>query len=95
MSLIKQFFVPPLVSNPWEKRTQLGGAAMSNDLTYYGYRIVSDVREVPGTRTWMGKAAVVQPADAFGIERVHPIFADACFITEKAASDYLIAEAKK
>lgn len=68
---------------------------MSDDLTYCGYRIVCDVREVPGMRTWMGKAAVVQPADEFGIERIHSIFADACFTTEKAVSDYLIAQAKK
>jgi len=68
---------------------------MSDDLTLCGYRIVCDAREVPGTRIWIGKAAVVQPADAFGIERVHSIFADACFTTEEAASDYLIAEAKK
>lgn len=68
---------------------------MSDDLTLRGYRIVCDVREGPGMRTWMGKAAVVQPADEFGIERVHHIFADACFTTEKAAFDYLIADAKK
>jgi len=68
---------------------------MSDDFTLCGYRIVCDVREVPGTRIWTGKAAVVQPADASAIERIHPLFADACFTTEKAASDYLIAQAKK
>lgn len=68
---------------------------MSDDLTYCGYRIVYDVREVPGTRIWTGKAAVVQPADAYGIERVHPIFASRSFIGENSASGYLIAEAKK
>ena len=48
---------------------------MSDDLRYRGYRIVSDVREVLGTRTWLGKVAGVQPADESGIERVHGIFA--------------------
>lgn len=47
---------------------------MSDDLTLCGYRIVCDVRKVAGTPIWMGKAAVVEPADAFGIERVHHIF---------------------
>lgn len=68
---------------------------MSDDLTLCGYRIVCDVHEVPGTRIWMGKAAVVQPADENGIERVHRIFAPCCFISEKSATDYLIVEAKK
>jgi len=68
---------------------------MSDDFTLFGYRIVRDVREVPGTRIWVGEAAVVEPADAFGVERVHSILVDAFFTTEKAASDYLIAEAKK
>jgi hypothetical protein len=68
---------------------------MSDDFTFCGYRIVYDVREVPGTRIWTGKAAVVQPADENGIERVHPITAAACFISEKAVSNFLVAEAKR
>lgn len=68
---------------------------MSDDLTLFGYRIVCDTREVPGTPIWLGKAAVVQPADCLGVERVHRILGDACFTSEKAVSDYLIAEAKK
>ena len=68
---------------------------MPDNLTYCGYRILSDVREVAGTGIWMGKAAVVEPPDASGIERVSPIFTGTSFNTEKAAYDYLIAEAKK
>ena len=66
-----------------------------DDLAYRGYRILSDIREVSGMRIWMGKAAVVAPADISGIERVSPIFAGTPFETEKAAYDYLIAEARK
>lgn len=69
--------------------------AISDDLTYRGYRIVCDVRQVPSTRIWMGKAAVVEPADAYGIERVSPIFTADCFSNKKAACDYLITEAKQ
>ena len=68
---------------------------MSDDFTFCGYRIVYHVRDVPGTRIWTEKAAVVQPADENGIERVHPIFAAACFTSEKTVSNFLIAEAKK
>ncbi len=69
---------------------------MLNDVTLCGYRIVCDVREVSDTRIWVGKAAVVQPADKFGVERVQQhIFPDSCFTSEKAAFDYLIADAKK
>jgi hypothetical protein len=68
---------------------------MSDDFTFCGYRIVYDVHEVPGTRIWTRKAAVVQPADGNGIERVHPITAAAFFTSEKAVSNFLIAEAKR
>ncbi len=68
---------------------------MSDDLTLRGYRIVCDVREVPDTRIWMGKASVVKPADARGIERIHKIVVTACFTSEQAAFDHLIADAKK
>ena len=66
-----------------------------DNLMHCGFRIFYDVREVPGTGIWMGKAAVVEPADASGIERVSPIFTGNCFTAENAARDYLIAEAKK
>lgn len=68
---------------------------MSDDLRYRGYRIVSDVRKVAEPPLWTGKAAVVQPADNNGIERVYPVFAPRCFVSEESASDYLITEAKK
>lgn len=68
---------------------------MPDDVTYHGYRILSDIREVYETRIWMGKAAVVAPPDAFGIERVSPFYTGSCFSTEQAAYDSLIAEAKK
>ncbi len=69
---------------------------MSNDdAMLCGYRIVCDVREVTGTRIWMGKAAIVQPADKFGVERVQRIFPDSCFTSEKVALEYLVTEARK
>jgi hypothetical protein len=68
---------------------------MTPDVAYRGYRIVSEIEEIPGTGFWKGKAAVVEPADASGVERVHPITATAYFRTEKAASDFIVAEAKK
>jgi len=68
---------------------------MSDDLTLCGYRIVCDVRVVPDTRIWMGKAAVLEPADDRGIERVHHVFATTCFTSEKAAFDHLVTNAKK
>lgn len=61
-------------------------------------RIVSDVQQEPGTGFWKARAAVVKPADASGVERVHPMGAIAYFRTEKAATDFIItiiAEAKK
>jgi hypothetical protein len=68
---------------------------MTPDVYYRGYRIVSEIEEVPRTGFWKGKAAVVEPTDACGVERVHPITATAYFRTEKAANDFIIAEAKK
>ncbi len=67
---------------------------MSADLTLCGYRIVCDVREVSDTKVWMGKASVVKPPDAGGIQRIHKILATTCFISEKAAVDHLVAGAK-
>ncbi len=66
-----------------------------HDVFYRGYRIVSAVEETPGTGFWKGKAAVVEPADASGLERVHRVVAITYFRTEKTASDFLVAEAKK
>lgn len=69
---------------------------MSDDVTYRGYRIVYDVREVPGTKLWTGKGAAVEPADAAGIERVSLIFTPPCFFSsDKAAYDCVVSEAKK
>jgi hypothetical protein len=68
---------------------------MVPDVFYRGYRIVSDVEEIARTGFWKGKAAVVEPADTTGVERVHPVVATAYFRTEKAAIDFIVAEAKK
>lgn len=68
---------------------------MVPDVFYRGYRIVSDVQEEPGTGFWKARAAVVKPANATGVERVHRVVSTAYFSSEKAACDFLIAEAKK
>ncbi len=67
---------------------------MPADVVYRRYRIVSDIRELPGIRLWKAKAAVVKPADALGIERVHPIITN-YFFTEQAAIDCTLTEAKR
>ncbi len=67
---------------------------MRDEVMVCGYRIVFDLRQVPDTMIWMGKAAVVKPADEFGIERVEHIVAKSCFTSERAAFDNLISDAK-
>ncbi len=68
---------------------------MVPDIFYRGYRIVSDAKEEPAGGFWRAKAAVVEPADASGVERVHPIGTIGWFRTEQEAIDFFVAEAKK
>jgi hypothetical protein len=68
---------------------------MPPDVFYRGYRIVSDVQEVPGTRFWRPKAAVVKPPDVSGVERVHPIITSGWYSSEDAAGDFVLNEAKE
>ncbi len=68
---------------------------MPPDVFYRGYRIVSDIQEEPGIGDCKVKAAVVMPADASGIERVHPLVRGVYVRSEKEASDFVLAEAKK
>ncbi len=71
---------------------------MAPDVIYRDYRIVLDVKQEPGTGFWEAKAAVVEPADASGVEKVHPMEAIGYFLIEKAATEFIdriIVEAKK
>jgi hypothetical protein len=63
--------------------------------TLCGYRIVSDVEVLPGTRFWKCMAAVVQPAGDSDVERIYPIIATVYFLTGQAANDFIIAQAKQ
>ncbi len=71
---------------------------MVPDTVYRGYRIVSDINHDPGTGFWRAKAAVVEPPDGSGVEKVHPMGAIAYLRTEKAALEFIdeiITEAEK
>ena len=68
---------------------------MLPDVYYRGYRIVWDTRRSAGTVFWTGKAAVVLPADAQGVKRIHRITGNHYFLSEEDARDQLINEAKE
>lgn len=68
---------------------------MLTDVHYRGYRIVWDARRQPDTVFWTGKAAVVLPADALGVKKIHRITGGEHFLNEEDARDYLINEAKE
>lgn len=65
------------------------------DIFYRGYRIVSDIQNVPGTHLWKANAAVVKPADVAGVERVHRIVTSAWYSSEDEAGDFVLSEAKE
>ncbi len=65
------------------------------DVLYLGYRIVFDIEEIPRTGFWKGKAAVVKPMGTSGAETFHQILSTTYFRSEKAANDFILAEAKR
>lgn len=68
---------------------------MLTDVHYLGYRIVWDTRRQPGTFFWTGKAAVVSPANALGVKKIHRINVSDHCLGEEEARDQLINEAKE
>ncbi len=68
---------------------------MVPDVLYRDYRISFDVEEAPLEGFWKVQAAVVKAADATRVERGHLVIASQYFSSEKAAIDFIIAEAKK
>lgn len=68
---------------------------MLTDVHYRGCRVVWDTRRQPGTFFWTGKAAVVLPADALGVKKIHRITGSDRWLSEEDARDQLINEAKE
>ncbi len=62
---------------------------MVPDVFFRGYRIARDIDHDYRTGFWKSKAAVVEPADALGVEKVHTIAVTGYFGTQKAALDFL------
>ena len=67
---------------------------MLPDVYYRDYRIVWDTRQPSGILFWTGKAAVVMPTDAAGVEKIHRIGGSDYFLSETEARDHLLSEAK-
>lgn len=68
---------------------------MLTDVQYHGCRIVWDARREPGAFFWTGKAAVVLPADALGVKRIHRITGSNHWLCEEDARDELIHAARE
>jgi hypothetical protein len=68
---------------------------MLPEVYYRDYRIVWDTRQASGILSWTGKAAVVIPTDAAGVEKIHRIGGNGYFLSETEARDHLLSEAKQ